>query len=248
MAKRIKIISLILILNMVPLCVLCSFSQNSGKTSEELSAAEILSVVRNSYGDKSQTFRGEIRPRRIGFKLIPLNITLSSKFIKLEFFESNRSNMKIDEVIEFKIGDGKHEVTRISGGISEKIGPEKFNDRIRGTDLTYEDLVMRFIDWPSSKIVAIEKAKGGKAWKIRCANPDAGKGYAFVDAWVSQRSGALVRMNGYNAKNQLVKSFEVDSVQQHKGDWYLEMMNVRTYPADGKSKPTSSFLKLEIEK
>ena len=75
-----------------------------------------------------------------------------------------------------------------------------------------------------------------------------GKGYAFVDAWVSQRSGALVRMNGYNAKNQLVKSFEVDSVQQHKGDWYLEMMNVRTYPADGKSKPTSSFLKLEIEK
>ena len=107
---------------------------------------------------------------------------------------------------------------------------------------------MRFIEWPSPKIVAVEKAKGGKAWKIRCTNPDPGKGYAFVDAWVSQRSGALVRMNGYNAKNQLVKSFEVDSVQQYKGDWYLEMMNVRTYPTDSKSKPTSSFLKLEIEK
>jgi len=226
----------------------CIFSQTNGSDRTAFDAEQILSVIRNSYGDKSQSFRGEIRPRRIGFKLIPLNITLSAELIRLEFFESNRSSMKVDEVIEFQIANGNCEVTRSRNGVSEKISPTKFNERIRSTDLTYEDLAMRFIDWPSPKIIAVEKAKGGKAWKIRCTNPDKDNGYAFVDAWISQRSGALVRMNGYNNKNQLVKSFEVDSVQQYKGDWYLEMMNVRTYPTDAKSKPTSSFLKLEIGK
>ena len=168
--------------------------------------------------------------------------------IRLEFFESNQSARNVDEVIEFEIIEGKYGVTRIRKGVSEKIKPSRFNERIRSTDLTYEDLAMRFIEWPAPKIIGVEKAKGGKAWKIRCSNPDSGNGYSFVDAWISQRSGVLVRMNGYNAKNQLVKSFEVDSVQQYKGDWYLEMMNVRTYPTDAKSKPTSSFLKLEIKK
>ena len=240
-----KILALILICNIFVVCSPYLFSQVN---ESQLDAEKILLAVRNTYGDKSQTFRGEIRPRRIGFKLIPLSIRLSAKLIRLEFFESNQSARNVDEVIEFEIIEGKYGVTRIRKGVSEKIKPSRFNERIRSTDLTYEDLAMRFIEWPAPKIIGVEKAKGGKAWKIRCSNPDSGNGYSFVDAWISQRSGALVRMNGYNAKNQLVKSFEVDSVQQYKGDWYLEMMNVRTYPTDAKSKPTSSFLKLEIKK
>ena len=245
MIKIKKILSLILIWKIFTISSSYLFSQVD---ESQFDAKQILLAVRNSYGDESQTFRGEIRPRRIGFKLIPLSITLSDQSIRLEFFESNRSNMSVDEVIKFDFLDGKCAVTRIRGSISEKITSSKFKERIRSTDLTYEDLAMRFIEWPAPKIMSIEKAKGGKAWKIRCTNPDPGDGYSFVDAWISQRSGALVRMNGYNAKNQLVKSFEVDSVQQHKGKWYLEMMNVRTYPEGAKSKPTSSFLKLEIEK
>jgi hypothetical protein len=245
MIKIKKILSLILVCKIFMVGQPYLFSQDG---EIQLDAKQILSSVRNAYGDESQTFRGEIRPRRIGFKLIPLSITLSAQSIRLEFFESNRSNMSVDEVIKFDFLDRQCAVTRIRNSISEKITALKFKERIRNTDLTYEDLAMRFIEWPDPKIMSVEKAKGGKAWKIRCTNPDPSNGYSFVDAWISQRSGALVRMNGYNPKNQLVKSFEVDSVQQHKGKWYLEMMNVRTYPEGAKSKPTSSFLKLEIEK
>ena len=244
MVKFIKILAVILLSNIFVAIGTCLSQANVSQPD----AKQILSAVRGTYGDKSQTFRGEIRPRRIGFKLIPLSITLSAKLIRLEFFKSNRSDMDVDEVIEFEFVDESYNVKRIINGVSEKINSLKFDERIRSTDLTYEDLVMRFIEWPDPKILGVEKAKGGKAWKIRCTNPDPDNGYSFVDAWISQRSGALVRMNGYNAKNKLVKSFEVDSVQQYKGDWYLEMMNVRTYPTDNKSKPTSSFLKLEIEK
>ena len=107
---------------------------------------------------------------------------------------------------------------------------------------------MRFLDWPNPVLLKIEKAKGGKAWKIRCANPNKSQLYSIVDVWVSQRSGAIVRMNAYNEKRRIVKSFEVDSIQQIKGDWFVETMIVRTYPEGGKSKPTSSFLKLVPKK
>ena len=74
----------------------------------------------------------------------------------------------------------------------------------------------KVIDEFLSRYIPEDKAKGDKAWKIRCTNPDTSNGYSFVDAWVSQRSGALVRMNGYNAKSQIVKNFEVDSVQSSR--------------------------------
>ena len=245
MINSVKLLYLIIWCNIFVTSSATLLSQNN---ESNLSAADILAAVRSSYGNKSQTFRGEIRPRKIGFKLIPLNITLSAKLIRLDFFESNRSEMEVDEIIKFEIIDRQYEITRIKNGVSKKLELTRFNERIRSTDLTYEDLAMRFIEWPRPKIFGVEKAKGDKAWKIRCTNPDTSNGYSFVDAWVSQRSGALVRMNGYNAKSQIVKSFEVDSVQKYKGDWYLEMMHVRTFPADAKSKPTSSYLKLKIEK
>ena len=96
-------------------------SQNN---ESNLSAADILAAVRSSYGNKSQTFRGEIRPRKIGFKLIPLNITLSAKLIRLEFFESNRSEMEVDEIIKFEIIDRQYEITRIKNGVSKKRAPK----------------------------------------------------------------------------------------------------------------------------
>ena len=115
-------------------------------------------------------------------------------------------------------------------------------------DISYDDIVMRFLDWPDPVLLKIEKAKGGKAWKIRCANPNKTQLYSIVDVWVSQRSGAIVRMNAYNQKRRIIKSFEVDSIQQIKGDWFVETMIVRTYPDDAKLKPTSSFLKLVPKK
>ena len=107
---------------------------------------------------------------------------------------------------------------------------------------------MRFLDWPDPVLLKVEKAKGGKAWKIRCANPNKAQLYSIVDVWVSQRSGAIVRMNAYNQKRRIIKSFEVDSIQQIKGDWFVETMIVSTYPDDAKLKPTSSFLKLVPKK
>lgn len=211
-------------------------------------ASKILSQVRYAYPQKTLNFRGEIRPRRIGFKMIPLNLSFNSQLIKFEFFSENNSTKIIDETISLDFRDDKINVLRAYDSLTKEIKDDDLSNSIRGTDISYDDIVMRFLDWPNPVLLKIEKAKGGKAWKIRCANPNKSQLYSIVDVWVSQRSGAIVRMNAYNEKRRIVKSFEVDSIQQIKGDWFVETMIVRTYPEDGKSKPTSSFLKLVPKK
>ena len=211
-------------------------------------ASKILSQVRYAYPQKTLNFRGEIRPRRIGFKMIPLNLSFNSQLIKFEFFKENNSKKEIDETISLDFSDDKINVVRSFESLSKEIKNDDLSDSIRGTDISYDDIVMRFLDWPDPVLLKIEKAKGGKAWKIRCANPNKTQLYSIVDVWVSQRSGAIVRMNAYNQKRRIVKSFEVDSIQQIKGDWFVETMIVRTYPDDANSKPTSSFLKLVPKK
>jgi len=211
-------------------------------------ASKILSQVRYAYPQKTLNFRGEIRPRRIGFKMIPLNLSFNSQLIKFVFFNKNNSTKIIDETISLDFRDDKINVLRAYDSLTKEIKDDDLSNSIRGTDISYDDIVMRFLDWPNPVLLKIEKAKGGKAWKIRCANPNKSQLYSIVDVWVSQRSGAIVRMNAYNKKRRIVKSFEVDSIQQIKGDWFVETMIVRTYPEDGKSKPTSSFLKLVPKK
>ena len=211
-------------------------------------ASKILSQVRYAYPQKTLNFRGEIRPRRIGFKMIPLNLSFNSQLIKFEFFKENNSKKEIDETISLDFSDDKINVVRSFESLSKEIKNDDLSNSIRGTDISYDDIVMRFLDWPDPVLLKVEKAKGGKAWKIRCANPNKTQLYSIVDVWVSQKSAAIVRMNAYNQKRRIVKSFEVDSIQQIKGDWFVETMIVRTYPDDAKSKTTSSFLKLVPKK
>lgn len=228
------------------LCLTTLYGQNNVLTSNNSEqASAILSQVRYAYPKKTLNFKGEIRPRKIGFKMIPVNISFNDQMIRFEFYKENKSSNDKDEIINLQFGDDRIKVFREFENEITQLNDNQLGERIRGTDIAYDDIAMRFLKWPKPVILKIEKAKGGMAWKIRCTNPNKNQLYSIVDVWVSQKSGAIVRMNAYNNKRRIIKSFEVDAVQQIKGDWFLETMIVRSYPIDAGSKPTSSFLKLE---
>ena len=109
-------------------------------------ASKILSQVRYAYPQKTLNFRGEIRPRRIGFKMIPLNLSFNSQLIKFEFFKENNSKKEIDETISLDFSDDKINVVRSFESLSKEIKNNDLSDSIRGTDISYDDIVMRFLD------------------------------------------------------------------------------------------------------
>ena len=117
--------------------ILTGFSSTSRGSNDQVNqACKILSQVKYAYPDKTLFFRGEIRPRRIGFKMIPLNISFSSKLINFEFFQNNKSNEKVDEVIKLSFLDNKNTVQRTFNGETTNLENYQFDDQIRGTDIT----------------------------------------------------------------------------------------------------------------
>jgi len=209
-------------------------------------ATVILEHVRYSQSVESQVFNGEIRPRKIGLKSTPIKMELFSGGVRFLFFEGNSRRNPIDQVLQLKLENGRYALTEPSEKGGAEIHPEKYSQRIRGSDIVYEDIAMRFLYWPEPRHLKVEKAKGGAAWKIRCVNPDGNGPYSLVDVWVSQESGALVRMNGFDSKRRLIKSYELESVQRYKGAWMLRMMNVRTHPVSPGGRVASTYLKIEI--
>ena len=209
-------------------------------------AAVILENVRYSQSVESQVFNGEIRPRKIGLKSTPIKMELFGGGVRFLFFEGNSRRNQVDQVLQLELENGRYALTEPTQKGGGAIQPEKFSQRIRGSDIVYEDIAMRFLYWPEPRHLKVEKAKGGAAWKIRCVNPDGNGPYSLVDVWVSQESGALVRMNGFDSKRRLIKSYEVESVQRYKGAWMLRMMNVRTHPVAPGGRVASSYLKIEI--
>jgi hypothetical protein len=238
------------------LAISCSFALGCSAGGQETAVAkapkptakEVLRLVRYSQAAQEQDFVGQIRPRRIGLKAIPLKLTMSAKEVRFVFFEGNRKAAKPDQIVILKLLDNRYELNEIAKGKSGKLAPERYAERIRGTDISFEDLAMRFLYWPNPKHVASERAKGGDAWRIRCVNPVGEGAYTTVDVWVSKESGAMVKMHGYDALGKLVKSYEVDKVNRYKGAWILEQMVVRTHPTKKGEKLTSSYLEIEPPK
>ena len=188
-----------------------------------------MRLVRYSQAAEEQDFKGQIIPALLTLKRVPIALTLSEKEVRFVFYEGNSRKNKPDQIVVLKLLNNRYELIEITKGKSEPLPAPRYAERIRGTDITYEDLAMRFLYWPGPKHLGVERAKGGDAWKIRCTNPEKSGAYAVVDVWVSQSSGALMKLHGYNAAGKLVKTFEVKRVQRHEGAWILEKMFVRTH-------------------
>ena len=109
---------------------------------------------------------------------------------------------------------GSEEIS--SDGV-EKIAGAEFNQKVRGTAITYEDLALRFIYWPNAKVVGEDYIHTRRVWKLELQPPGRQSQYSRVILWCEQQSGALMRMEGYDWNGKLTKRFGVVSVQKIEG-------------------------------
>ena len=104
----------------------------------------------------------------------------------------------------------------------------KLSMAIERTDLSYEDLAMRFLYWPNGIVDGIEEIKGQECWVVRLANPTQAGRYAQVRAWVHKKSQALMQVVGYNAGGRPLKRFAVTDVMKVGDAYTLRRMRVDT--------------------
>ena len=196
-----------------------------------LTAADILRAVREGQGSRHEALDGKLRNDETG-AAFPFKLVANGPSVRYEFAG------KPPTIVQVDYKEDASQLEETSGGNTEKLTPGNFDKKILGTDLTYEDLALRFLYWSKDTLLGEDKVKLRSAWKLRVDAPFRKTEYSSVNLWVDKESGALLRAEAYNWDGKLIKRFEVISGQKLEGKWYLKEMRVENIdPVKGE--PTS---------
>lgn len=157
---------------------------------------------------------------------IPIMLFLKGKDIQFQFQE----NKDPWRVFHMRMADEQFKLFEIVDGKTTEFPAEKIVQPIAGTDLTYEDLALRFFYWPNPKLEGTEDVSGQSCYKLRIDKPKGASGrYEVVYVWVHTKFGAFMRIRGHDKSGGLVKEFQVESVMQVADKvWTLRKMQVAT--------------------
>src|ERR1700719_4259658 len=180
------------------------------------SAQEILESVRMLETRQQLDLDGQLRQNDI---VVPFHITQNGPLIRYSFTDP-------DEVLQLRLEENGSRLDLVTDDGAEKFPPEKLHEKIRGTGVTYEDLALKFIYWPGGQVLGDETVHARSCWKLQLAAPSRDSQYANVFLWVDKKSGALMRMEGYDSNGKLAKRFEVVSTQKIDNRWFLKQMRV----------------------
>jgi hypothetical protein len=174
--------------------------------------------------------RGNLRKGR---ERTPVVLFLKGENIQFQFSEKNGPW----QGFHMRMGDEAFDLYEIKDGRSVAFPASKMVQPVAGTDMTYEDLAMRFFYWPDTKFEGRENVGGQECYKIRIDKPRGRPGrYEVVYVWVHVKFGAFMRIRGHDGNGGLLKEFQVEDVMQVAKDvWTLRKMQVATHdPASGR--------------
>lgn len=200
----------------------------------DLTADKILAQVRYATKlQKDQTINGKIRNKSME---IPFGIQLKSANICFNYSEDGQ-NWK---TFELRFKQKGQELFSYENGKTTPFPVKRYNEKINGSDITFEDLSFRFLYWPGGKILPEDRTsyiKGQKCFVLDLPNPSPGTGeYAWIRAWVGEETGALWQIDAFDQKGRHLKRFTITSVMKTKDTWFFEQMRVELRDPDNPKK------------
>jgi hypothetical protein len=199
------------------------------------SARDILDSVRMRQTQQQIDLQGQLRQDQL---VVPFHLIQSGPIVRYIF-----SNP--EEALQLQIGEEDSRLDEVSRGGVEKVTPAKFDHKIRGTDVTYEDLALKFLYWPNAEVLGTENIRSRNCWKIQLRSPSRQSQYANVVLWVDKAGGALMRMEAYDANGKLMKRFEVVSAQKIDNRWFLKQMRIEQLQLGTKHVQSRTYLEIK---
>lgn len=108
---------------------------------------------------------------------------------------------------------------------------ESLSASIQQTDLSWMDLTLAFLWWTGGEIIGEESIRTFDCYIINVNAPANTKStYSNVKIWISKKSHLMLKAEGYNAKNKLVRRLWIKSCKKIKDQWMIKDMEIQKYP------------------
>lgn len=207
--------------------------------SADLTASDILRAVREGQASRHETLDGQLRNDADG-KTFAFRLIADGPSVRYQFSGPPATTVQV----QYNEEDSElHE--SVNGGADERLTRANFNKKILGTDLTYEDMALRFVYWSRASLLEDDHATTFPAYKLRLNAPSKRTQYAYVLLWVGKDTGALLQAEGYDEKDRVIKRFTVVSGQKIAGKWYLKQMRVENVNPDTGRVATRTYLEIK---
>ncbi len=204
-----------------------------GENPPELTAEQVLVLVRRSYALQNHRMAGLLRDDNSN-KKEPLELTLTGNVMRFRF------KNQPPEIVHLDLTTEPATLWQVKAGGSSPVPMSNAADSVRGMDFNYEDLSLRFTYWKNAKMMdanARLTAARIKCWLVRVTAPDTKGPYYNVDLWVEKESGGVAKMEAYNTVSKMVKRFQVTKVQKVDGATVLKEMRIESFnPVNGEPK------------
>jgi hypothetical protein len=181
-------------------------------------AEQVLRGARYSASLQNQDLKGHMNKDG---KKTPVSLFLRGQDIQFQYKVGAE-----DKRFHLRLKENEFDLLELVAGETKKFNNQKLAEKINETDLSFEDLSMRFLYWKDSKIEGGEKINGQMCHRIRLVNPDKSGNYRIVNVWIHQKFGALMRVVGYNDSGSPLKQFQVTDLMKVGKEYTLKRMRV----------------------
>lgn len=198
---------------------------------------EVLAKARLSQASQFGELEGEIRR---GETVVPFTVKMDGGEIAYTF-------AKPDQTIVLQLGDKGPRLVEVTKKGSERVVTDaQYDQAIRGSIVTYEDLSMRFLYWPVAKIIGEDIELTRNCWKLRI-EPGSAKNsqYGYVVAWIEKQSGSPVRVETYDKGGAMLKRFLVTKVQKIEGGYILKEMRIQQMENGKPKDPQPTYIEIK---
>ena len=202
-------------------------------SAQEPDAAAILDGVRLAAVDRE--LNGQLRKE--DGTTIPFRLILSGSQVIYRFNNP-------DETLRVELKDSTSTLKQDEGGKTHLIAGSQLTERVRGTDLSYEDLSLHFLYWANPKVEGKKTVKGFSCWIILVQHVGRDSNYTSVRMWVTKDGNGLLRAEAFNSKGKLVKRFEVISGQKVEDKWIPKQVRVQVYNPDTGKQESRTYLEI----
>ena len=187
----------------------------------KLTASDILYAVREGQASRHEALDGQLRNDEDG-KIFPFRLVADGPLVRYQFSGPTPTTVQVRYNLD------SSELQESTGGATEKLSPANFDKKILGTDLSYEDLALRFVYWSKATKEGFDTVRTRAVRKLRLDAPNHRTQYSSVNVWVDKDSSALLRADAYDWQGKMIKRFEVISGQKLDDKWYLKQMRIES--------------------
>ncbi len=217
------------------LLALALFIGVAGRAEEVPDAQALLATARAAQSSQNWDLVGKLRT---GSTKYPLKLTINKRTLRYEFTDNG-------DALTLRLGDKSSTLEETKAGKTARVTGGGFAERLRDTDISYEDLAMRFLYWPEAKVIGSDVITAQSCWKVEVLPPAKSESqYTRAVLWVGKADSSLMKAESYGMNDKWARRFIVQSGMKRDGYWLLKTMKIES--AQGRSAdPKPTYLEID---